>query len=219
MNTSLNVQLAGVWQEFEQRLLNVPIMQRLENGSPTLADYQQLLLNLRQQVVDGGRWLSLAASSMSQALLPMRSMFILHAAEEHRDFLMLEHDYCSVGGALEVIQNQSKNPGSEALSSYMFHQAAQPDPVHLLGAIFIIEGLGRRKANHWAARLQEALHLEPRQVSFLRHHGAHDDAHVEKVQALLSHPLLQGPAAQRLVMCARVTARLYVLQLEELTTT
>src|SRR5262249_20103840 len=81
-------ELAGVWAEFQRSLARVPVVRRIEDGTATLADYRRLLLNLRQQVVDGGRWISLAASSFSAELFWLRSAAIQHAAEEHRDYQM-----------------------------------------------------------------------------------------------------------------------------------
>jgi 3-oxoacyl-[acyl-carrier-protein] synthase III len=208
--------LAAVWADFERRLAGVPIIARVESGTVTLDDYRSLLVNLRQQVMEGGRWIALAASSVSIELFVVRSLMIRHAAEEHTDFQMLERDYCAVGGTIEVMQAQPKNIGSEALSAYMFHQAGQPDPLHLFGAMFIIEGLGSVKAARWADQLRDTLGLDDNQVTFLRYHGANDDAHYAKLRSILSHPMIDQALAERLAKTAKVVARLYALQLEEL---
>ena len=63
------------------------------------------------------------------------------------------------------------NIGSAALSAFMFHRAGQPDPVDLLGAMFVIEGLGVRNAAGWADRLGRGLGLADDQLSFLRYHA------------------------------------------------
>jgi len=208
--------LAAVWDDFAQRLAGIPIVARVESGTVTLDDYRSLLVNLRQQVMEGGRWIALAASSVSIELFVVRSLMIRHAAEEHTDFQMLERDYCAVGGTIEVMQAQPKNVGSEAFSAYMFHQASQADPLHLFGAMFIIEGLGSVKAARWADQLCHTLGLDDNHVSFLRYHGANDDAHYAKLRAILSHPLIDRALAERIVKTAKVVARLYALQLEEL---
>lgn len=209
-------ELEKVWDDFEARLDQVPLVRRLDEGTVTLDDYRDLLLNLRQQVVEGGRWIALAASSMSIELFPVRSLLIKHAAEEHTDYQMLEQNYVSVGGDLATMLSQPKNIGSEAFSAFMFHQAAKPDPLDLFGAMFIIEGLGSSKAAGWAARIQELLGLEDEQVSFLAYHGVNDDSHYEKLRMILSHPLIDMALAERLVRTAKIVARLYALQLEEI---
>jgi len=58
------------------------------------------------------------------------------------------------GATPEVMASTPANVGSCALSAFVFHRAGQPDPVDLLGAMFVIEGLGLRKAGFWADRLQ-----------------------------------------------------------------
>lgn len=209
-------ELAFVWLEFEQRLALVPLVRRVETGAVTIEDYRELLLNLRQQVIEGGRWIALAASSMSIELFPVRSLLIGHAAEEHTDYQMLERDFVSVGGDLDEMLAYPKNVGSEAFSAFMFHQASRPDPLDLFGAMFIIEGLGTAKAAGWAKDIKETLGLDDGQVSFLAYHGLNDDGHYEKLRRILSNPLIDRGLAERLVKTAKVVARLYALQLEEI---
>lgn len=211
----LLLELGLVWAEFERRLRRVPVVARLEAGELTLAEYRRLLVNLRQQVADGGRWIARAASSISLELFELRSAFLRHAVEEHRDFRMLEHDHLAVGGHPDEMQAQP-NIGSEALSAFMFHQAGQPDPVDLLGAMFVVEGLGTAKALRWAELLDEHLGLTADQTTFLRYHGANDDDHFELLRQFLRSPLIDMDAARRIARTARVVARLYALQLEEL---
>ena len=141
--------LAIVWTEFEGRLEATPLIRKLTRGRFELADYHTFLVNMRQQVKDGSLWMSRAASSIDEEHLELRSTLMQHAVTEHRDFRMLEVDFVTSGGALATIETAKKNIGSEALSSWMFHQASQPNPFGLLGAMFIIEGLGSIKAAEW----------------------------------------------------------------------
>jgi 3-oxoacyl-[acyl-carrier-protein] synthase III len=208
--------LAGVWAELERALSRVPVIRRIEDGTATLGDYRRLLLNLRQQVVDGGRWISLAAANFSTDLFWLRSAAIKHAADEHRDYQMLERDYAAVGGDPDVMASTPANVGSCALSAFVFHRAGLPDPVDLLGTMFVIEGLGLRKAGLWADQLQAGLGLTGDQVSFLRYHATGDDEHFGILRGALRSGVFDDAAMARIVKTARVTARLYALQLEEL---
>jgi 3-oxoacyl-[acyl-carrier-protein] synthase-3 len=209
-------ELAGVWTDLQRALARVPAVRRIEDGSATLDDYLRLLLNLRQQVVDGGRWISLAAANFSVELFWLRSAAIGHAADEHRDYQLLERDFAAVGGDPALMSTTSANVGSAALSAFVFHRAGQPDPVDLLGAMFVIEGLGVRNAAAWADRLTESLGLRDDQVSFLRYHAEGDSEHFGLLTAALRSGLFDDAAMTRIVKTARVTARLYALQLEEL---
>lgn len=208
--------LAEVWSELEEHLDRVPVLNRLAEGTVTLDDYMRLLFNLRQQVVDGSPWISRAASNFDIDHFELRAAAIRHAEEEHRDFLMIERDYVAVGGSLDELRAGRKNVGSEALSGYMFHYADRPNPVGLLGAMFIIEGLGAQRAAGWAARFQDVLGLADNQVHFMTYHQEADSAHTGDLEAILTSRLIDDDAADEIVRCAQVVARLYALQLEEL---
>jgi len=208
--------LDAVWAELEERLDQVPILNRLAEGSVTIEDYRRLLFNLRQQVVDGSAWISRAASSFDIDHFELRSAAIHHADEEHRDYLMLERDYVAIGGELDELRAGRKNVGSEALSAYLFQYADRPNPAGLLGAMFIIEGLGAKRAAGWASRFQEVLGLADNQVQFMRYHEQADTQHTGDMDAILTSGLIDGDSADEIVRCAQVVARLYALQLEEL---
>ncbi len=216
LKSKLIRQLAQVWLDFAGKLNQVPFIDKMNRGKLRVEDYQALLLNLRQQVVDGARWISRAASNIDYEQFNLRSGFIGHAQDEHRDFQMLERDYVSVGGKLEDIQNAPKNIGSEAFSAWMFHRASQPNPFDLLGAMFIIEGLGQRLARKWGQQIREQLKFSPAQVSFLLYHGANDENHLQKLEQAFSSGILTETVTAQIVKTAKVTARLYLLQLEEL---
>ncbi len=207
-------QLMLVWLEFDRQLRSVPIVQRLHRGEFTLEDYKALLRNLRPQVVEGARWITRAASNATN--FSLRSLMIHHARDEHRDFQMLERDYVSIGGDLNDIVNAQQNIGSEALSAYIFHRASHENPIDLLGSMFIIEGLGNRLAGQWAELIRQTLGLTKQQVSFLGYHADNDEAHIQKLNTFLEADWMTPEIGNRIVKTAKVTARLYRLQLEEI---
>lgn len=213
---TLMQELNMVWEKFECDLKGVPLIQRLENGQFSLDDYKMLLLNLRQQVVEGACWIGRAASYMDEEHLVLRSMFLRHAVTEHKDFKLLEENYVSVGGSLQAMTTQEKNIGSEALSAYLYYQVSQPNPVKLLGAMFIVEGLGQKKAGEWGGKIKEQLKLESSQVSFLLYHGENDESHMAEFSKILNSGILNEESLSEIIKTAKVTARLYRLQLEEL---
>jgi len=216
LKASLIRQLTLVWSDFEAELNQVPVIDKLNRGKLRLEDYKLVLLNLRQQVVEGARWIARAASNITAEGFDLRSTFLGHAHEEHRDFQMLERNYVAVGGTLEEIQGAEKNIGSEALSAWMFHKASRENPIDLLGAMFVIEGLGNRLALKWGQAFQDQLGLTPEQVSFLLYHGDNDDRHLEKMWEAFDSGILTPTLVKDIVKTAKVTARLYRLQLEEL---
>jgi len=208
--------LTIVFTEFEGRLEQTPLIRKLTLGRFELADYQAFLLQLRQQVKDGALWMSRAASHIDEAHLELRSALMAHAVTEHRDFRLLEADYVATGGEVETIRAGEKNIGSEALSAWMFHEAGKPNPFGLLGAMWIIEGLGSIKAREWGRRVKQTLALPDEAVRFLLYHGENDVQHIEEFKQMLAMVLPDEIAAKRIVRTAQVTARLYALQIEEI---
>jgi hypothetical protein len=208
--------LTVVFTDFEQRLAGTPLIRRLTRGRFTLVDYHAFLIGLRQQVKDGALWMSRAASNIGEDQLELRSRLMRHAVVEHRDFRLLEADFVAAGGALADIQGAEKNVGSEALSAWMFHEASKPDPYGLLGAMWIIEGLGQIKAGEWGRLVRQRLDLPEEAVRFLLYHGENDAEHIAEFEEMLGLVLPDEAVARRIVRTAEVTARLYALQIEEM---
>ena len=213
---SLRRGLASVWFDFEEKLQNVPIVKKLNEGRFTISDYRALLFNLRQQVIDGSRWIARAASSITPEHFPIRSAFIAHTSDEHRDFEMLEHNYVAAGGTLEEIRSGQKNIGSEALSSYVLQKASQENPFELIGTMFIVEGIGQRIARQWGERIQQQLGLKNDAVSFFLYHSESDVKHFQRLDLAIASGILTEKVVADSIRCAKVTARLYALQLEEI---
>ena len=209
-------QLLLIWFEFERRLNKVPIIKRLEIGYFTLEDYQSLLLHLRQQVIEGSRWITRSASSFNRDYSDVRSIVIGHAKDEHRDYEILETDYVKSGGTLEEIQSATRNIGTEALHGFLMHRASESNPIDLVGAMWIIEGLGQKMATDWADRIDQLLGGDNNCVNFLRYHGENDAKHMDKFYKLLDRLCTSEKCAESITRTAKVVARLYTMQLEEI---
>jgi len=209
--------LVKIWTDFDRSLDNIPIIKKINKGKFRQDDYKLWLLNHRQQVIEGGRWIALAGSSIDNQYADLRSLFIKHAATEHRDYKMIESNYVSLGGSQEEIEDYPKNIGTEILSSYMFYQAGKPNPFNLLGAMFIIEGLGQKKALEWGNAIMSQLKLEASQVSFLLYHGENDEEHMKEFDDILSDVVGRVEGIEdKIIKTAKVVSKLYQLQLEEI---
>lgn len=209
-------ELMRSWFDFERRLARVPIIRRLDTGEFSLDDYRRLLLHLRPQVVEGSRWISRAASSFDRDHADVRSVIIRHAFDEHRDYELLEQDYLASGGDLATIQAQPRNLGSEILHAFLMYRASQPNPACLLGAMWIIEGLGDKMARDWAGRIEELIGSDGGNTRFMRYHAANDAQHMDKFYGLLDRVCVDGRAARAIVTVSRAVGRLYAMQLEEI---
>ncbi len=209
-------QLIRVWLGFERDLSTIPLLRRLDLGTYTVDDHLCLLRNLRQQVIEGSRWITRTASSFDRNYAEIRSTIISHAVDEHRDYELLEKDYVATGGALEDILSMERNIGSEALHGFLMYRATCSNPVDLLGAMWIIEGLGEKMASSWAERIHELTGLDQDSTRFMTYHGQNDSEHMERFYGTLDAVCVDAEYVKAIVKTAKVVARLYRLQLEEL---
>ena len=209
--------LLRVWLGFERDLSTVPILRRLDLGTYTVDDHLLLLRNLRQQVIEGSRWITRTASSFDRNHAEIRSTVISHAVDEHRDYEILEKDYVASGGRLEDILGLERNVGSEALHGFLMYRASRTNPVDLLGAMWIIEGLGEKMARSWAERIHELTGLGEDSTRFMTYHGHNDGDHMQRFYKTLDDVCISDEITISIVKTAQVVARLYRLQLEELT--
>lgn len=207
--------LMRIWFEFERSLSATPIIRRLLEGHFSTEDYLNLLLNLRQQVIEGSRWISRAASSFDRNYSDIRSIVISHAQDEHRDYELLEKDYVSLDGDIKNIQSRDKNIGSEALHGFLMHRASQPNPIDLLGAMWIVEGLGQKMADEWSERIDTTLKTQKPCTRFMKYHAQNDDDHMGKLYQMLDRVCVNQNDRAVICQTAKVVARLYVLQIEE----
>jgi 3-oxoacyl-[acyl-carrier-protein] synthase-3 len=210
--------LLGVWLEFERNMSKVPVVQRLEQDRLSQEDYVKLLLNLRQQVIEGSRWISRCASSFSREYSDIRSLVISHANEEHLDYKVMEKDYLAAGGDLDVLYSEPKNLGSEALHAFMMYRASLPNPIDLIGAMWIIEGVGEKMAAEWASSVEKIFSNtkgSKNVASFMRYHGENDETHMEKLHQIIGQACRSEADCIAIERTARVVGKLYVMQLEE----
>jgi len=210
-------QLGLAWFDFETRLRQTPIIQKIEKQTISHPEYKDLILNLRPQVTMGSLWISRLASKISMEHFALRSYFIEHALYGHKDYQMLDADFAAIGGQKSVIEAISPNLGTQALSAWMYQQAEIENPFQILGAMYIIEGMSSRIAPRWTENLRQCLQLTDQQMSFLVHHTKHEDSHVTgPIEEFLNSEFLTEDLVERVVRCAKVTAELYVLQFQML---
>lgn len=210
--------LLAIWFDFDLRLSKVPVVKRIEQERLSLDDYRHLLLNMRQQVIEGSRWISRCASSFDRDYSDVRSKVIKHAKDEHQDYVMLEQDYVNAGGNRSDIQQARKNIGSEALHGFLMYRASQPNPVDLIGAMWIIEGLGNKMASGWSQLIDKmgTELLIPQKIStFMSYHAQNDEAHLNELYELIDRVATDEASVTDICRTAEVVGRLYCMQLEE----
>ena len=130
------------------------------------------------QVREGSKWMREGAASVQAPYLALAALDRTHAGEEQGDFKILFDDYRKAGGTVEDIDTLRRNPGGEALNSYLHALAATPNPLGLLGAIYVIEGTGQRIIPALLPLIKASLDLPAEAFRFLEYHGANDEHHL-----------------------------------------
>ena len=214
-------QLSIVFHEFQCYMRSVPIIAKMEDQGLPPEEYLNLIRNLRAQVVDGVPWMMRAASSLpnSPVLTPLRQQILKHATEESGDYTMLDADYISMGGNQFDILKAEKNIGSQCLSDMIFWNASIPKPYALAGTIFIIEGQPQREGwNRWSLWYSKLLQagIPEKSLSFFKAHATKDIEHSKWIETLFNLPIANMDIAKSVVKLARMTARLYAVQFEQI---
>ncbi len=213
----LLTELAGIWHDYRSRVWRTPLVRALRSGDFSMADYCNWMAQWVPQVREGSLWMREGAANLRAPFESLSELIDHHAGEEQNDFRILFDDYRHAGGPVADIDQLVRNPGGQALNAFLHSMAATPNPIGLMGAIYIIEGTGQRIVPHLLPLLKSALALTPDMYRFLEYHGHNDQEHldewlfaVEQVMALDD----TGTAAQRIIDTARQTASLYLMQFE-----
>ena len=210
-------ELATIWHDYRSRVWRTPVIRKLRERRFTTADYLHWMQQWVPQVREGSKWMREGATSVQAPYQALSALIETHAGEEQGDFMILFNDYRKAGGTVEDIDLLRRNPGGEALNSYLHALAATPNPLGLLGAIYVIEGTGQRIIPALLPLMKASLDLPAEAFRFLEYHGANDEHHLLRwlraVEIVLEHDL-DGRGIESIIATARRTAELYLMQFE-----
>lgn len=212
----LLLQLASLWQDYRSQVWRSPVIHKLVSGRFDVAAYRNWTGQWVPQVREGSRWMREAVASLTGDYAPLAALIETHASDEQNDFMILYQDYQAAGGT-QPLDALRRNPGGEALNAYLHALAATPNPVGLLGAIYIIEGTGQRIVPALLPLLRRQVALPPAAFRFLEYHGANDEHHLARWLLAVKLVLTIDPqAATAIVATARRTAQLYLMQFDHI---
>jgi len=204
--------LMGVWHDYRSEVFRTDIVQSIMQNNVTLPDYLAWMECWIPQVREGSLWMRRAVSSMSPQYRELASLVQLHAGEEQLDWQVLYQDYLNAGGTLPAT-NLVRNPGGEALNAFMHAYAARPNPIGLLGGIYIIEGTGQRIVPTLLPKLKENLGVTSSILKFIEYHGENDQAHMMRwLSAVKMVAAIDESATDEIVKVAQTVASLYLQQ-------
>jgi len=204
--------LMGVWHDYRSEVFRTEIASAVMQGELSIADYLAWMECWIPQVREGSLWMRRAVSSMSAEYKELAKLVQMHAGEEQLDWQILYQDYRNAGGNLQA-EHLKRNPGGEALNAYMHAYAARPNPVGLLGGIYIIEGTGQRIIPSLLPRIKESLKVSSYILKFIEYHGENDQAHMARwLSAVKLIAQIEPQAMHEIVRVAGSVATLYLQQ-------
>ncbi len=219
-------ELAAIWHGYRSRAWRTPVIRRLRDGGFSRGDYLRWMRHWIPQVREGSKWMREGAASVRPPFQALSALIETHAGDEQDDYAILFQDYRKAGGEIDDIDALRRNPGGEALNSYLHALAGTPNPLGLLGAIYIIEGTGQRIIPALLPLMKASLlggddPVPADAFRFLEYHGANDEHHLLRwlraVEIVLEHDA-DGGGARAIVDTARRTAELYLMQFEHVQT-
>lgn len=208
--------LANIWHNYRSDVWRSPVIHKLVSRKFTQDDYRQWTAQWVPQVREGSKWMREAVQSLSEDYAALGELIETHAGDEQNDFMILYQDYLAAGGTT-ALDDLRRNPGGDALNTYLHALAASPDPVGLLGAIYIIEGTGQRIIPALLPLLRKHVDLPSSAFRFLEYHGANDEHHLARWLKAVEITLAINPRAAKLILqTAKRTAQLYQMQFDHI---
>lgn len=212
------LELAHIWHDFRSEVWRTPLIRRINERSFSTENYLNWMEQWIPQVREGSLWMRRAVENLDNNYQDLAELITHHADDEQFDFNILFEDYKVAGGQVQNIDELKRNPGGEALNSYMYRKAESANPIGLLGGIYIIEGTGQRIVPWLLPQIKQQLKLPERCYHFLHYHGENDDEHLQHWLLALAISLEQGGETARddILRTARDVAALYRLQMEHI---
>ncbi len=166
------------------------------------------------QVREGSLWMREAINNVPSEFSELSELITTHANEEQYDFKVLYEDYLKVGGT-KRIEELKRNPGGEALNSFMYAKAKSRTAYGLLGGIFIIEGTGQKIIPTLLPLIKKSLNVQLGVFKFLEYHGENDIHHLNRwlTGMELCH-MVSKSSGDEIISTAKAVSDIYSLQWE-----
>jgi len=204
--------LMAVWHRYRSEALRSELARRVFDGELTREDYLAWMAGWIGQVREGARWMRSAIAHLPPALAPLAEIVGRHAGEEQDDWRILHRDYLAAGGSQADPDRLRRNAGAEALNAYLHRLATGPQAAALLGAMYIIEGTGRRIVPALLPKVERQLGEASHAVRFLEYHGRNDVEHLRRWADAVGIAIAGDPAlATRILEVAGDVATLYAM--------
>jgi pyrroloquinoline quinone (PQQ) biosynthesis protein C len=183
------------------QLLAAPIIANCLEGRVSLEGYLAFLGQAYHHVRHTTPLLMSLGGRLPERLAWLRGAVAEYIAEEigHEQWIL--RDIAAAGGDAAVVRASRPDLPAELLVAYAYNLIDRGNPAGFFGMVFVLEGTSVALALTAADRIQEALGLPDRALSYLRSHGALDQEHTRHLAALVDRLTTDDQA--EVLRCAR----------------
>lgn len=199
-------------------LTSAPIIRRALAGQISRDEYVAFLTQAFHHVRHTVPLMMAVGARLQPRLGWLRKEIIHYTQEEEGHEQWILNDIEAAGGNAAAASMSLPSIATDSMIAYAYDTAMRRNPVGFFGMVFVLEGASVALASNAADRIQAALHLPSRALTYLRSHGELDQQHVHDLHAILNR-LEEDEDRATVERCAQVMFRLYANIFRELDAT
>lgn len=200
--------LASRTREGREYLTSAPIIRRALAGEILRDEYIAFLTQAFHHVRHTVPLLMAVGARLPARLGWLRKEVIHYTEEEEGHEQWILNDIDAAGGDALAASVSVPSTAADSMIAYAYDTAMRRNPVGFFGMVFVLEGASVALACNAADRIQAALHLPNRALTYLRSHGQLDQQHVQNLYGILDR-LDEADDRTAVEQCARVMFHLY----------
>jgi pyrroloquinoline quinone (PQQ) biosynthesis protein C len=201
-------QLASRIASDREYLTSAPIIRRALAGQISRVEYVAFLTQAFHHVRHTVPLMMAVGARLPARLGWLRKEIIHYTEEEEGHEQWILNDIEAAGGSAAEVSRSLPSTATDAMVAYAYDTTMRRNPVAFFGMVFVLEGASVALASSAADRIQAALQLPNRAMTYLRSHGELDQQHVHDLYGILDR-LEQDEDRAAVERCARVMFRLY----------
>jgi len=194
--------------EGREYLTSAPIIRRALAGEILRDEYIAFLTQAFHHVRHTVPLLMAVGARLPARLGWLRKEVIHYTDEEEGHEQWILNDIEAAGGDASAASMSMPSTAADSMIAYAYDTAMRRNPVGFFGMVFVLEGASVALACDAADRIQAALQLPNRALTYLRSHGQLDQQHVQHLYGILDR-LDEDEDRIAVEQCARVMFRLY----------
>jgi pyrroloquinoline quinone (PQQ) biosynthesis protein C len=196
-------------------LTSAPIIRRAFAGQILRHEYIGFLTQAFHHVRHTVPLLMAVGARLPTRLGWLRKEIIHYTEEEEGHEQWILNDIEAAGGDALAASRSLPSTAADSMVAYAYDTAMRRNPVGFFGMVFVLEGASVALACEAADRIQAALQLPDRALTYLRSHGQLDQRHVHHLYGILDR-LDEEEDRAAVERCAQVMFRLYANIFREL---